>query len=156
MANVNITDHLQPGQSYTFKFSPTGINPFVTGIDITQDLQTVDYISNVSAQGSAGFVDVYVQFTYQGDGTDTVDGVAYDIANAVSANHFSYSLTFQNGTTGSQTQGQGAVAGLGASAPGAAISAALPSTTTLVLVVIGIALVVFVLSGGPSLIREAT
>jgi len=154
MANLNLGDQLHPGQTYTFRFAPRGFNPFVTGIDITQDLQAIDYLSGVSAQGSAGLVDVYVQFAYEGDGTDTVDYVASDIMTAVANAHTLYTLEFQNATIGTQTQAQGALASLGASAAGGAASALTPSTTTLVLIVAGLVLVVFLVSGGPSIARS--
>lgn len=138
---------LLPGQGYTFVFTPGGINVFVTADQMTGDLQSLDYLDSASAYFVGnGLGPVYIRFTYGGDGTDTVDSVSSDIINTIQNNHTLFYLTLSYATLGI------------VSAPTVSqqISPFVPSTSTLLIIVAGIALVVFALSGGAGIVRRAT
>jgi hypothetical protein len=155
-ATLNLADGMQTGQTYTFLFNVTGINVFVTAAGVAEALQAIGYLDNVQANWAGnGFGPMYVKFTYTGEG-DSVDYVASDIANAVSAAHFSFNMTLATAAIGVVSPPTvGGVVKDQAQGLADALKDFAPSTTTLVLVVAGLALVVFLVSGGAAATREA-
>lgn len=154
---LNITDRLQVGQTYTFNFMDTGVNPFVGPQDIAADITNgVDYVDNVNVNQGVG--PYYVQLTYNGDGSDTVDSLASDIVNIVNNNHTLFTFSFVSASAGLANPGTITMSDVKSVAQGAGQAAAevLPDTTTLIVIVVGIALIAFIMSGGPSIIREST
>lgn len=102
MATGNIllstSDVLTPGGSYTFVFS-SGLN-MLTELDVNAAVQTIDYLSPENVNNHLGAGPVDVQFTYGGDGQDTVASVAQDIHDAVSHQTWGSFGSLQEARTG--------------------------------------------------------
>lgn len=97
------TDLLTPGQSYTFVYS-AGFN-LLTELDINQAIQGIDYLSPGTVNTHLGFGPVDVQFTYEGDGQDTVQSVAQDIHDTVAHQTSGTFGNLQEARTGTLAQG---------------------------------------------------
>jgi hypothetical protein len=148
---LNPSDQLHPGQPYTFVFNSSGINPFVTGDQMTADLAVLDFLDGSTAYFVGnGFGPVYVRFTYGGDGTDSVDSVASDIISTIQASHSLFYLSFSYASAGTQTA---PTIGSAVAQQAQGLENVLPSQSTLVIIVVGIALIAFIMSGGPGIIR---
>jgi len=120
---------------------------------VTSELQFIPTITNIQIKLVGGvfgfFADQFdVTFTYTGDGSDTAANIIQPMLDALNGVLASFDFVgITSGDTGVPTEGTDA--GGGAHIPEI-------STTTIALVVVGIALVVFLVSGGPSLVRGAS
>jgi hypothetical protein len=146
-----MSDFLERGKQYTFTFKNYTVTT-ENAVDVLSRTQTVSGISQVTVNRSGGIFGLGggqfdISFTYTGDGADVVAVVAGNILSAIDS--FPYYHDFvsaQEGVSGPPAKEEN--------------TPSLPKltdvNTTLVIVVIGIGLVVFLFAGGPSLIRRAT
>jgi hypothetical protein len=159
-----LDDQMMPGVTYTFTLL---LGNWITMPDpqvILNDLnaQAPDYVLSPSAswKSGAGLFTNYmlVTFNYGGNGSDVVGQVGAEIVAAIKAgSNDDFSLVQVDAAAGSTVNPI-----TGASAPGPVdstgfsisnLGAGLPSSSTLVIAVIGIGLIVFLVSGGPQLVR---
>lgn len=141
------SDVLTPGGSYTFVFSP-GFN-MLTELDVNAGVQSIDYLSPGTVNNHLGAGPVDVQFTYEGDGRDTVASVAQDIHDAVSHQTWGSFGSLQEARGGTIAQGPPPNAPpddgkCSLMHPGNCV----PSTTTIVVVLVLVGLIVFMFEGG--------
>lgn len=159
---LDISTFIVPGHVYTFSIKSSGLyRPLLNTVQ--SELDYIATISGVSVKLVGGvlgfFADQFdVTFTYVGDGSDVVANIVQQILDATSVDLASFDFigavdnTFTGQTGGIPTEGTTAGGGAGATLP------SLPTTsnvtTWLVLGVIGIGLIVFLTSGGPSVTRR--
>jgi hypothetical protein len=153
--NVDISTFMVKGQAYTVSLKSVGIGR--PNIDtINSALQYVAGVSAPSIKLVGGFYGLFadqfdVTFTYSGDGSDVIANVVGRILDATNSGYFT-ELEFVGAYTGATgTPTEGTAAGGGFQQP-----SLIPDTSTLVLIVLGLGLVVFIASGGPKLIKGAT
>lgn len=160
MTQAALDDNLVPGQTYTFVFKLGNLITLPDAAAIQNDLQQYgpSYMGSLGVSQSSGFglfTNYYnATFTYQGDGSDVISDVGSELASAVQQGS-NDSLVFQYANIG--VGGASATAELGSAVQSTvqAAAPALPSTTTIVALVIGLGLVVFIMSGGPGIVRGA-
>lgn len=161
---LGASDFLKPGQDYAFMFSGAADTP---GDAIVQALAQYSYMTAVRNNFNGD--NLIVGFTYAGDGSDSVGSAASDISSALSDNSVTYTFVSAAGNSISQltssgsnlqTDNSGVVDEVGQALSdffdgvGAGIKKALPSTSGLwAVAIIGI-VVVFVISGGPGIVRS--
>lgn len=159
-------DFLKPGQDYAFMFSGAADMP---GDAIVQALAQYTYMSAVRNNFSGD--NLIVGFTYAGDGSDSVGSAAGDITSALSDGSVAYTFVSAASNSISQLSSSGKNLQTDNTASGyldeveqslsdfldglgAGIKKALPSTSGLwAVAIIGI-VVVFVISGGPGIVRS--
>lgn len=150
MATLDISTFLKRGQQYTFSFTPSFFSTldFDSFATLTGKLQTVAGMSQVyvhTGDNQAFSNTVNVTFVYAGDGSDVVANLASTIMERMSGFFGSYNFI------GATSDGTGVPEKGGAELPDI-----IPSTTAIVAIVVGLAIVAFLASGGAGLIRRAT
>jgi hypothetical protein len=154
---------MQEGQRYTFSFAQSSI-PFVAASDsemyevINEKLTPPVTTPIITENWSGGRFDL--AFIYDGNG-DTVGSLGNYIAQVLSGSFLTDSFSFIQGNSPASLAQQGGSTpttetGSDATAAASALSSiGSVGTTWLILGVIGIALVVFVTSGGATLAKRA-
>jgi hypothetical protein len=154
--SLDISAFLQRGAVYTVSFKSTGL--YRPSLDtVVAALQYLPNASNVSVKLVGGvfgfFADQFdMTFNYTGDGSDTVAGIIQPSLDALNNLGIGVGFDFvgaSGGSVGVPVEGSTQGGGAGSTLPTI-------DTTTIVLVVIGLGLIIFLASGGPSLIRRAT
>jgi hypothetical protein len=115
-------------------------------------------VSGISVKLSGGTFGLFANqfdftFTYIGDGSDVVANIVGPINDALNAIQIGTTFDYVGATSSSSgisTEGQAGNAGV------VDLASVGISNTTLILVVIGLALTVFLVSGGAGVVRRAT
>lgn len=151
MAAIDLSTFLLRGQSYTVRFSIKSLT--VTSSDVLTDIQAIPYASQVGIPYFSIFAErMDAAFIYAGDGSDVLANFVQNVIDLVSGNHFLTSVDFINAES-SYEQASGGIFAPGSTGQQLATSLT-PTTSTLVLIVIGLGLVVFLASGGASIVRR--
>lgn len=157
MTTLNLFQTLRRGSQYTFQFSLSGASAqfgFIS--DVAPSLRTLSTINQVTGRYNGGLwittPSLYVTFTYVGSGGDTVNDIANQIMDTISGSVSGVDLStisLQSATTNEDILNPDTKVG-------EQFKPFIPSQGTLILIVVGLALVTFLASGGAAVARRAT
>lgn len=151
---------LQPGVQYTFSFKPSGALSVVYRPSLSDVTAVIDGVGGVDALAvvvqpasffSIGSDQFNVTFTYNGDGSDTVESMTSDMLDALSSlsTAFQFIAAYQGGS-GTPADTSGVSEDIHAAA-----AAVIPSTGSLWAIALIAIVVLFFFSGGASVVRRA-
>jgi hypothetical protein len=154
MAAIDVSTFLVNGHQYTLSFSQSGWNPIRAGVaDVTSALQYLPTTKNLTVALKGGVLGLFanqydVTFVYTGDGSDVLANLVEPMTQALDQLETLATFDFL-----------GAAEGGAGVAPNTTPSDSpkpswVPSTSTLWAIAIIAILVVFVMSGGASVLRR--
>lgn len=157
MPAIDVSTFLQPGAQYTFSFQQSGFNPIRAGVaDVTAALQYVAGVSNPSVRLVGGVLGLFANqydltFTYQGDNSTVAADLIQPMLVALDDLETLASFDFLGASGGASGVAPNTTL---ASSP--LSSLALPSTSGMWALAVVVLLLVFLMSGGASVVRRVT
>jgi len=162
--NVGLDSPLTPGSTYTMSIRQGGVlgyfEPATSGDSLTSTLDNsglVDLATNITVTQNtlATPYDFNVTFTYSGDGTDQLSDVFNEFVSALASfgTNWTFVLCVEGTQAGTQAATAGAAISNAASSLSKTASSLFGSPGSLWAIAVIALIVVFLLSGGPSLIR---
>jgi hypothetical protein len=155
MPAIDVSTFLANGQQYTVSFAQSGWNPIRAGVaDVTSALQFIPNVKNLTVALKGGvfglFANQYdVTFVYTGDGSDVLANLVEPMTQALDQLETLASFDFLGASTGAAGVAPNTTPGDSPGLPGL-----IPSSSSLWAIVIVAVLIVFVMSGGASVLRR--